>query len=356
MPTADIKADDYYKVLGVDKGASEKEIAKAYKLLAMKHHPDKNPDNKAQAEENFKIISEAYEVLHDADKRKTYDQFGKQGLQGGGGGGPGGGVSFQHADEIFKAFFGGNDPFSMFFGDDDGGGFGGGGMRMGGMPGGTRVVFQGMPGGGGGGGMPGGFGFDMGGGMPGMMGGKGKGKGGGGGFPQQQAPPPPPHAMPVGTRVVVRDLAKAQEHNNKTGRISGWDASKSRYEVELEGETSLSLRPANLTQQCEVKVVGIASSPELNGSAASILGFQEAQGRYTVRLKQKMTNGKDVIGLQASNVILKKSTRVVVQGLGKEDLNGQMAQIVEIDEEAQRYTVACQNGKQIKIKYENVLC
>merc|ERR1712039_503347 len=220
------------------------------------------------------------------------------------------------------------------------------------MPGGTRVVFSGMPGGGMGGGMPGGFGFDMGGGMPGMMG-KGKGKGG---FPQQQASPPPPHAMPVGTRVVVRDLAKAQEHNGRQGRISGWDASKSRYEVELENDPSLSLRPANLTQQCEVRVANIASDPTINGTTGSILGYIEAQGRYTVRLKQKMASGKDVIGLQPSNVILKKSTRIVVQGLKSEELNGQMAQIVEIDEEAQRYTVACQNGKQIKIKYENVLC
>merc|ERR1712087_109901 len=192
----------------------------------------------------------------------------------------------------------------------------------------------------------------MGGGMPGMMGGKGKGKGS---F-QQQASPPPPHAMSVGTRVVVRDLAKAQEHNGKTGRISGWDASKSRYEVELENDTSLSLRPANLTQQCDVRVANIASDPTINGTTGSILGYIEAQGRYTVRLKQKMASGKDVIGLQPSNVILKKSTRIVVQGLKSEELNGQMAQIVEIDEEAQRYTVACQNGKQIKIKYENVLC
>merc|ERR1719504_508032 len=106
MPApADINSDDFYKVLGVDRGASDQEIAKAYKKLALKHHPDKNPDNKENAEENFKKVTEAYETLSSADKRKTYDQFGKAGLQGGGGGGPGGGVSFQQADDIFKAFF-----------------------------------------------------------------------------------------------------------------------------------------------------------------------------------------------------------------------------------------------------------
>jgi len=94
MPAApDIKSEDYYKVLGVERSASDSEIAKAYKKLALKYHPDKNPDNKEQAEEQFKVITEAYEVLHDAEKRKAYDQFGKGGLQGGGGM-PGGGVLF----------------------------------------------------------------------------------------------------------------------------------------------------------------------------------------------------------------------------------------------------------------------
>mmetsp|Transcript_131705 Transcript_131705/g.367147 ORF Transcript_131705/g.367147 Transcript_131705/m.367147 type:complete len:149 (+) Transcript_131705:124-570(+) len=141
MPSPpDLKSDDYYKNLGVDRSASDAEIAKAYKKLALKFHPDKNPDNKEEAEENFKVITEAYETLRDPDKRKVYDQVGKQGLQGGGGGGGGsGGVSFQQADEIFKQFFGGNDPFRTFFGgedDDDGFGafFGRGGMP-GGMPG-----------------------------------------------------------------------------------------------------------------------------------------------------------------------------------------------------------------------------
>lgn len=364
MPSPpDLKSDDYYKNLGVDRSASDAEIAKAYKKLALKIHPDKNPDNKEEAEENFKVITEAYETLRDPDKRKVYDQVGKQGLQGGGGGGGGsGGVSFQQADEIFKQFFGGNDPFRTFFGgedDDDGFGafFGRGGMP-GGMPGGPRVVFRsgGMPSGGRG--MPGGSGgmdfFSFGG--PGEPFGMGGGRGAGRGRGRPASQPPPAHAMANGTAVVVRGLKGSPEHNGKTGRTRGWDAGKGRYEVELDGETSLSLKPSNLTQQCTVRVVGIESQPELNGQSGTILNYQEEQGRYLVRLRAKMPNGRDTVGLQPANVILQTGTRVITQGLSNEQFNGQMAQILEIDQEASRYTVQCQNGKQIKIKFDNVLC
>lgn len=361
-PAPDVNADDYYKVLGVDKSASSNEIAKAYKKLALKYHPDKNPEGKEKAEENFKKITEAYEVLNDAEKRKSYDQFGKASLNGGGGGGPGGGgVSFAEADQIFKAFFGGNDPFSMFFdGDEDGPGkfFGGGGPG-----GGARVVF-GMPGSSRGGGMHGGgMPFDLGGmgGMPGMMPGMGgmggMGKGFGKGAPPKKAAPPPAYAMPSSTEVVVRDL-KAQEHNGKRGRISGWDGAKGRYEVEIIGEDNqtLSLKPANLTQACSVQLTGIESQPELNGQTAKIVNYIESQGRYMIQLPKKMDSGRDVVGLKPENVILRTGTRVVTQGLSKAEYNGLMGQIKDFDTSTLRYTVECQNNAAIKIKLDNVLC
>jgi curved DNA-binding protein CbpA len=355
MPTPDIHSDDYYKVLGVERSANDHEIGKAYKKMALKHHPDKNPDNKEKAEENFKLITEAYDVLSNADKRKTYDQFGKGGLQNGGGGGPGGGVSFQQADDIFKAFFGGQDPFSMFFSQDDDG-FGG----MGGK-GGPRVVFRSGPGGGGMGGMggmPGGMFFDMGGGgmggMPGM-GGMGKGMGSKGAAPQRRAPTPA-YVLPDHTTVTIRGLVKAQEHNGKTGKISGWDDQKSRYSVSLERDETLSLRPSNLTQRCDVEITGIESQPQLNGQLAEVLNYIDEQNRYQVKLKVKMEGGRDVIGVRPDNVIFQKGTRVIVTGLSNAEFNGQMAQIQDVDREAMRYTVNLQSGKAIKIKLENVLC
>lgn len=102
---------DYYEVLGVSRGASEDEIKKAYKKMARKYHPDLNPDNK-EAEEKFKEVNEAYEVLSDADKKARYDQYGHAGVDpnfgaGGFGGGFDGSFDFGDLGDIFGSFFGG---------------------------------------------------------------------------------------------------------------------------------------------------------------------------------------------------------------------------------------------------------
>jgi molecular chaperone DnaJ len=114
--------EDYYDILGISKGASDAEVKKAYRKMALKYHPDKNPDN-TEAEEKFKKAAEAYEVLSNADKKARYDQFGHQAFDGGAGFGGGGGGGM-NMDDIFSQFgdvFGGSG-----FG---GGGFGGGGRQ-----------------------------------------------------------------------------------------------------------------------------------------------------------------------------------------------------------------------------------
>ncbi|XP_005861246.1 PREDICTED: dnaJ homolog subfamily B member 6 isoform X8 [Myotis brandtii] len=117
---------DYYEVLGVQRHASAEDIKKAYRKLALKWHPDKNPENKEEAERKFKQVAEAYEVLSDAKKRDIYDRYGKEGLNGGGGGGGGMnfdnpfefGFTFRNPDDVFREFFGGRDPFSFDFFED----------------------------------------------------------------------------------------------------------------------------------------------------------------------------------------------------------------------------------------------
>jgi molecular chaperone DnaJ len=104
---------DYYEVLGVTKGASEGEIKKAYRKIALKYHPDKNPDNK-EAEDKFKEAAEAYEVLSNDDKKSRYDQFGHAGVDGQGGFGGGG----MNMDDIFSHF---GDVFGGFGGQRGGG-------------------------------------------------------------------------------------------------------------------------------------------------------------------------------------------------------------------------------------------
>ncbi|XP_059224688.1 dnaJ homolog subfamily B member 6 isoform X2 [Stomoxys calcitrans] len=124
---------DYYKVLDVPRSATEAEIKKAYRKLALKWHPDKNPDNLDEANKRFRELSEAYEVLSDEKKRRVYDQYGKEGLLGERGhhrssryhghefdefdimgGFP---FVFRPPEEVFREFFGGNSPFADLFRD-----------------------------------------------------------------------------------------------------------------------------------------------------------------------------------------------------------------------------------------------
>lgn len=147
---------DYYALLGIPRGASQDDIKKAYRRAALRWHPDKNQDKKAEAEEKFKDIAEAYDVLSDPDKKAIYDQFGEEGLKGGAGGdsqssaGPGrgapGGFSYRFTgdpNDIFARFFKDSFQRSSSFGEspfeDMRGFFGMGPMGMGmgpGMPGG----------------------------------------------------------------------------------------------------------------------------------------------------------------------------------------------------------------------------
>jgi len=156
---------DYYAILGIGRDADPDAIKKAYRKAALKWHPDKNQERLAEAEEKFKDIAEAYDVLGDPEKKKIYDQFGEEGLKGGAppggsdgpaGGGMPGGFAYQfHGDpnDIFARFFKDSFERSNSFGESPFDGMGGlfGGMGMGGGLGGFGGMMGGQGGGKGGG-------------------------------------------------------------------------------------------------------------------------------------------------------------------------------------------------------------
>jgi curved DNA-binding protein CbpA len=379
MAPADIHSEDYYEVLGVTKGASDSELAKAYRKLALKHHPDKNPDRKEQAEEEFKKLTEAYEVLRCPEKRKVYDQHGKACAKGEnpqagegdfsfntGGGQRSATMSREEADKVFQAFFGGSDPFASMFG-------GGGGthfafQRAGSDNGASRFhsfssdgkVFDGIQ-----------FGA-----FPRAASTAGWNSGARGRAAEGRHQPNMRsrsrrtqsrphrramlHVVPNGTNIVIQGLTKSLEHDGKVGHVVKWDHNKARYEVRLRlgdgnvwvGDGTLWLRPQNITQLSSVEVAGLASKPEINGARGEIVNFDQASRRYLV-----LTDIPEVaLSLRPANCILSPGTCILIDGLSNPECNGQMAHIVSIDRNAARYTVECDNGKRIKIKYENVLC
>lgn len=348
----DLKSDDYYKVLGVARDASQAEITKAYRKLALKLHPDKNQDNKAKAEEDFKIVSEAYSTLSDPEKRKTYDVCGKDApMPDQGTSYTGGGYSQQEAEAMFRNLFGGS----------------GGAAGMPGGAGGSTFVFSSNMGDGSS--IPGGFGgfsSSMGdaNGMPGGFGGFGGMSGGfddmesifqgfsaGQPFQRRSMGRMPPYALPIGTAVVIRGLKSSPQHNGKTGQIKGFDGSRNRYQVSIE-DAILELKPVNLTQQCSIEVVGLEAKPELNGKVGDVFNYDAEKGRYMILLD----NPASALSLQRSNCLLKIGTRIVLDGLSKESYNGKMGRIVEVHKQDCRYTVQSQDGDRIKVKYEKVIC
>ena len=105
---------DYYKILGVPRAANEREIKRAYRKMALKYFPDTNTNTSPGAEEEFKDIAEAYEVLSNKEKREIFDKYGVEGLKRTGGGAPNGGFTYEsHGDpfEILSCFFGNDNPF-----------------------------------------------------------------------------------------------------------------------------------------------------------------------------------------------------------------------------------------------------
>lgn len=342
---------DPYEVLGVRKGATDVEIRKAYRKLAVKHHPDKNPDDPEGAEQRFKEIGEGFAILSDADQRAAYDRYGWRGLEAGGGGAPGGSGGF-------GGFPSGGGRTTFHFGGGGGGGgidphdlfrefFGGGGGGAGSPFGGTPFGGGGSPFGGGG--SP--FG-DIFGGMGGV---------------RQQEPEPEPErvdVIPPATPVRIRGLVSSAEHNDKGGHIESFDGSRYTVKTSENGQPRrLRLRPENCQQVLSgAQIVGLESHPELNGQRCTVVGFdepadearQDATATATGRFRVELPDGRPA-SLGVRNVVLPPGARVRVIGLqGAAEWNDRWGTVEDFDIEAERYLVAVQESHVLKIRPENV--
>jgi hypothetical protein len=296
---------DPYAVLGIERGSSQSEIRKAYRKLAVQHHPDKGGDT-----EKFKEVAEAYALLSDTEKRAEYDRYGHAGAQSAGrpfrGGWSSAGSSFDFrngvdAHRLFEELFG---------------------ARMG--PGSVS-----------------GFGFREGGetrrkrsGWAGVMQGR--------------------HDMlDPGTSVMVRGLQRAGHHNGCEGIVQGCDAKRERMVVKLTGNNvQLLVRAINVQPLFHATVHGLVSRPQLNHQRLRVTGYDELRARFLVQ----MPDGRPA-SLAPGNVRLPVGTRVQVVGLSTAQvLNGRWGRVhAPFDAVAERYIVnVMAKDRAVKIKPANL--
>jgi len=353
MSTPNLKSEDYYQILGVSRNADDVTLKKAYRKLAVKWHPDKNPDNQ-EATTNFQNISEAYACLSDPKKRKLYDQYGKQGADAAdqmpSGGFPGFGgngmhhMSAEDAQKMFSSMFGGSDPFgSMMFGSGGNGtttqvfsmSTGGGGpegimnMMMGDLPGGMSISMGGTP--------FSSFGRRQ----------KNSRKVSRGTNNGKQY-----NIIPPGTVVSMKGLLNKPERNGDMGAIQHFDYQSQRYIVKFEDtEETMSVKAKNLLQHAHIRIYGL-SYDTFNGKTATIITWIPSKERYNVHV----TALKKFVSLKPGNVILNKGTVAMVTGLvSKPELNGKFGTIMEWLREKERYDVRLSESQVVRVKIENMI-
>lgn len=321
-----LSGSDFYKILGLQRDCSEKEISKAYKKLALEFHPDRNPDNKEVAEENFKKICQAYEVLSDKTKRKAYDANAHDAS---------GDFSWERAEDVFEQACNADAILAELWRRRTADMGAGPQSAMAGMAplngGKGRETPQGMGANGGmGGGLAGGNGHPMSGGRTGSSGQLG--------------------IIPSWTSVTVQGLKGAAHHNGKVAQVESYDSESGRYAVRLANGEGVKIKYENLLQRLEVECCGMAV--DMNGLIATITSFDEATDRYYCDIRG---HGKQP--LLRTNMILPSGARGRVVGLTSaagSKWNNQICNVVSFDREAGRYVVQMTRDDQLRIKPVNL--
>lgn len=365
-----MNSTDYYQILGVPRDVDDAALKKAYRKLAVKYHPDKNPDSE-EATKNFQKVSEAYATLSDPKKRQMYNQYGEEGVRaaeagadapgggmpggfGGFGGGGGGGahhMSQEEAQQFFAHAFGGGDPFGGMFGGMGGMGGGGPGIRFSSMGGGDPF---------GGGGFGGGgdpfasfLGQAMGGGGHSMRQGMGGSSMRGGMGGSMRSVKKEYNVIPQGTIVSLKGLVSKSEYNGDRGVVQQYIPKSKRYVVELEdSEETLSIKPENMLQHVHVTVHDIQSQPELNGKTGTVITWCPNKERYNIYVSSL----KKVVSLKPGNVVLETGIVARVNGLeSRPELNGEWGTIKSWNKESNKYDVQLSASQIIRVKAENMI-
>lgn len=325
---ADINSDDYYKILGISKDANENQIKKAYRKLAIKYHPDKNPNNKEEAEKKFKKIGEAYGVLSDNEKRKTYDQFGKQGLEGG--------VNI-NPNDIFQSFFGGNSPFGGGM-DIFGGGmdpFGGIGMNNGFQ---SQTVFISSN-------------------CPGMRSVRIERNSNHNPFGfensffsnninQNTNQNIEEFVIKNKTKIVIRNLINTHDKNGEIAFIEEYDNKRGKYLIRLEKDDSLLLIKRNNI----MPIINIKHyKTKLKGKI-----INSCNDKYTILLYVKDRSVK-VNNVQNYEIIFPDKSIIEIKNIrNKKNINGKIGKIISFNEEDKRYKILLENGRMYCINSKNI--
>ena len=287
--------EDYYNILGIKKKATSTEIKKAYKNLAIKYHPDKNPDNK-EAEDKFKIISEAYSVLSDKDKKDTYDQFGEDGFSNR--------PSVNRMNTFFKGNpFGPGFPFGSEFPSENA-------KKTVYKNGVTFTTFR-------------------------------------AGRDDSSEYPNDVNIININSDVMIINVLNNSKVNNSIGKIIDYDMNKSKYIVKTDTGAQVLIKHEKLLQLVTITTIDL-NDENLNNLQGVITGISQDLERYNINLNNK------IIALKQNNFIVPEGTCVELIKLNKDSFNGTIGKVLSFDDDTKKYDVLLENNKYCKIKLENI--